>query len=242
MDDGADADAETDGDEINAAACGWNWGDSVNPIVAEAAAATVMLLTNDTNANVSNIFDVARMILDVLKLFIRLLNIVPMDNFSFLNPPAKQSKKRKTGVKSNIHVTNKCIWKWFVSKPRKHYDQLTDNYFLLSVEIMRKNIVWNGHFSIPLPIFYALANFINHRQVAIILCYTLANPIHGKLQFKLIWNISLRWNSINYRNFTFLWMCRSWSLNSAIKWRKKNGIFEASFCFYSKINHLIVFR
>lgn len=98
MDD-ADAEAEADGDEINAAACGWSWGGSVNPIVADAATAavTLTLLINDTvanaNANVSNTFDVIRMILDALILFIPLLNIVPTDILSFLNPPAKKREK-----------------------------------------------------------------------------------------------------------------------------------------------------
>lgn len=93
MDVDADAEAEADGDEINAAACGCSWGCTVNPIVADAAATTVALVTNDTSANVSNILVVTRMIFDALKLFIPLKNIVPTDIRSFLSPPAGERKK-----------------------------------------------------------------------------------------------------------------------------------------------------
>lgn len=94
--DNADAGADADGDEINAAACGWSWGCSANPIVTDAAVVTVTLLNNDTvakaNANVSNTSDVIRMILDALMLFIPLLNIVATDVLSLLNPPAKRNR------------------------------------------------------------------------------------------------------------------------------------------------------
>lgn len=100
MDDADDNDSETDGDEINAAACGWSWGCSVNPIVdaADVAAATLVLLISVmvamVNTNVSNIFDVICRIFGALKLVRRWLNIVAtLDIRSFLNPPANKRRK-----------------------------------------------------------------------------------------------------------------------------------------------------
>lgn len=110
VDDDADAESEADADEINAAACGWNCGCSVNPIVGDAAAAATATfpLTNDTiamtNANVSNIFDVVRIIRDALKLFSCLLNIVPTDILSFQNPPALKRKRKK----NTVGIKSKC--------------------------------------------------------------------------------------------------------------------------------------
>lgn len=101
MDD-ADAEADTDGDEINATACGCSWGWSVNPVVDDAAAVTVILPINEivatVNANISNTFDVIRMILDAFILYIPLLNIVPMDILSFPNPPVNDISKKKDSL------------------------------------------------------------------------------------------------------------------------------------------------
>lgn len=121
----ADAEAEEDGDAINAAACGWSWGCSVNPIVADAAAATAALVTNETNTMVSNIFVVVRMILDALKLFSPLKNIVPTDIRSFLSPPAKEKRGREQFNQNGMQT----VWKKErlkycpVSSARKHYDK-----------------------------------------------------------------------------------------------------------------------
>lgn len=112
MDD-ADDDAETDGDEMNAAACGCSWGCSVNPIVDEAAAAAaaeatmVVLLSTDTVAIVSamalNIFDVARIIFDPLILFMLRLNIFPMAILSVRNPSRKKiGRKREREKKQQL--------------------------------------------------------------------------------------------------------------------------------------------
>lgn len=100
---------EADGDEINAAACGWSCGCSVNPIVAgDVAAATLTQLIIDTVAivyvNISTNFSVVRIIRDALKLVRRWLNIVAtFDILSFLNPPVRWKKRE---IKKNILWVN----------------------------------------------------------------------------------------------------------------------------------------
>lgn len=113
-----DDEMATDGDETNAAACGWYscewcgccccWANVM--LAADVAAVTVTLHISDTMAivmaNISAILDVVRIIRDALKLlFVTLnrLNIVVLNSFPFLNSPAQRERKQKRKGKIRFH-------------------------------------------------------------------------------------------------------------------------------------------